>query len=172
MFRATVFTLVTIFFIPAPISRSHSCACWASAQFRAFLPHRRVTRAPDRPIRECGLDRGDSPRFENDSNLRAQIHCENIAKVRFARQFAVFDYFMMFRVGIFTMETNFLFFTPFRALVRVHNLGGSDARPSGPRERVRAVTRSTIRSPRGSSAEVGNSKSFDLSVPPLVGRRG
>ena len=107
-------------------------------------------------------------RFEST----AQIRRENIAKTRFARQFAVFDYFMMFRVGIFTMETNFLFFTPFRALVRVHNLGGSDARPSGPRERVRAVTRSTIRSPRGSSAEVGNSKSFDLSVPPLVGRRG
>ena len=86
MFRATVFTLVTIFFIPAPISRSHSCACWASAQFRAFLPHRRVTRAPDRPIRECGLDRAihrdsktiriygaDSPRKYCENAFRAPI---------------------------------------------------------------------------------------------------
>ena len=77
---------------------------------------------------------------------------------------------MVFRVGIFTMETNFLFFTPFRALVRVHNLGGSDARLSGIDTRASGAAACTIRDVELSSAEVGNSKSFDLSVPPLVGR--
>lgn len=64
-------------------------------------------------VSEYGLDRGDSPRFENDSNLRAQIHCENIAKTRFARQFAVFDYSETFRVTILITMVIILISTSF-----------------------------------------------------------
>ena len=88
-------TLVTIISFPCQF-----CAPDVAHILAVHLPaHYDLTsasRALQRPIREYGLDRGDSPRFENDSNLRAQIHCENIAKVRFARQFAAFDYFLHF----------------------------------------------------------------------------
>ena len=40
--------------------------------------------------------------FENDSNLRTQIRCENIAKMRFGSQFAVFYFFETFHVTEFS----------------------------------------------------------------------
>lgn len=74
--------------------------------------------------------------FENDSNLRAQIHCENIAKTRFARQFAVFYFFETFLKRVFS-GVPFLYFTPI-CTATAKCRGSAKSRAFRPHRRVTA----------------------------------